>query len=126
MARVNLVELGISIEAPEGVKIEESVYGDWASLEAPGFALVLNAFVPEGSAFTASEARGRIPREARILHEEDNDRTWRFDFEMPDGLIGIHMRIVEPRTLDCVIGGRTILERELPLAALRTLRWISA
>jgi hypothetical protein len=124
--RVSVPELAISIDAPEGVTIEESVYGDWATLEAPGFSLVIDAFVPEGSAFGAEEARGRLSRDARITYEEIGERSWRFDYEMPDGTLGTLMRIHEPCMLDVRTWGCTRAERDAVIAASATIRWMTS
>ena len=124
MTRVDIPSLSLSIEAPAGVRVEESVYEDWALLQAPGFTLVLYTFVPEGSAFSAEEARGRLAREARITYEEVGEHAWRFDYEMPDGTVGTSSRIREPCMLDVGTSGATPAERDAVIAAIKTIRWM--
>jgi hypothetical protein len=124
VTRVSLDELSISIEVPEGTTVQESVYGDWAMLEGPGFSLAIQAFIPEGSAFTAEEARGRLSRDAHVTYEEIGERTWRFDYEMPDGTVGSMRRIAEPRTLDVGTSDCTHEQRERTMATLASLRWL--
>jgi hypothetical protein len=121
--RITLEELGLSIEVPDDVTVFESVYGDWASLDGAGFQLGIKAFVPEGSAFSAEEAR-RYLGDLRVTYEEVGDSTWRFDYELPDGTVGTMIRITEPRTLDVGTSGCTPVERAAVIAAIATLRWL--
>lgn len=125
--RLVLEELGLSIEVPDGTRARESVYGDWAMLDGPdGFSLAIKTFVPEGSAFTAAEARGYLSRDARVTYEEIGERAWRFDYEMPDGTVGTSVRICEPCMLDAGTSECTPAQRDAVLAAIATLRWSSS
>lgn len=123
--RYEIKNLGISIEAPEGLHLEtDDVYDEWASLTGPDFHLILNAFVPESSSHSLEETKQQIgafnSAAIEVTREEDDDRTWRVDYRfVTEGTYGTSARI---GMIDCGVSGVDEAQRDRVAACCQTIR----
>jgi hypothetical protein len=125
MKRYEIPSLGISIEAPDGLKLEaDDVYAEWATITGPDFHLIINAFVPESSSHSLEETKSQIGlvnnAAIEVTHEEEYDREWRVDYKFVDkGTYGTSARVL---LVDCGVSGVTEDHRDRVAAVCRTIK----